>query len=125
MYGSIEPVDFLKFKDVKSYKTRLTDMQAATKRPDAVVCGSGRINGTEVLSAIFDFAFMGGSLGSVVGEKITRILEEGKEKRLPVIVFCASGGARMQEGILSLMQCRRFPAPYIISRPRGSRTSPC
>lgn len=104
LYGSIEPVDFLKFKDIKSYKTRLTDMQAATKRRDAVVCGSGRINGTEVLCAIFDFAFMGGSLGSVVGEKITRILEEGKEKHLPVIVFCASGGARMQEGIMSLMQ---------------------
>ena len=57
-----------------------------------------------MLAAIFDFSFMGGSLGSVVGEKITRLLEEGRDKELPVIVFCASGGARMQEGIMSLMQ---------------------
>ena len=104
MYASIEPVDFLKFKDTRSYKARLAEMQEATKRRDAVVCGKGEISGIEVLCAIFDFSFMGGSLGSVVGEKITRLLEEGKEKRLPVIVFCASGGARMQEGIMSLMQ---------------------
>jgi acetyl-CoA carboxylase carboxyl transferase subunit beta len=104
LYTNIEPVDFLRFKDTKSYKARLIETKEATRRSDAVVCGSGKVNGIEVLAAIFDFTFMGGSLGSVVGEKITRLLEEGAEKNLPVIVFCASGGARMQEGIMSLMQ---------------------
>ena len=69
----------------------MLETKEATKRRDAVVCGRGKIEGIDVLAAIFDFSFMGGSLGSVVGEKITRLLEEGKEKRLPVIVFCASG----------------------------------
>ncbi len=103
-YAHIEPVDFLKFKDTKSYKTRLIETREMTKRNDAVVCGSARIEGMEVLCAIFDFSFMGGSLGSVVGEKITRLLEQGRDRKVPVIVFCASGGARMQEGIMSLMQ---------------------
>jgi acetyl-CoA carboxylase carboxyl transferase subunit beta len=104
LYENIEPVDFLNFKDTKSYKTRLIETREATRRNDAVVCGHGKIEGIDVLSAIFDFSFMGGSLGSVVGEKITRLLEEGREQRIPVLVFCASGGARMQEGIMSLMQ---------------------
>ncbi|MGD0230471.1 MAG: acetyl-CoA carboxylase, carboxyltransferase subunit beta [Syntrophorhabdales bacterium] len=104
LYPGVEPIDFLKFKDTRSYKARLIETREATKRSDAIVCGSGRIEGIEVLAAIFDYSFMGGSLGSVVGEKITRLLEEGTEKALPVIVFCASGGARMQEGIISLMQ---------------------
>jgi acetyl-CoA carboxylase carboxyl transferase subunit beta len=104
LFNDIEPVDFLKFKDTKPYKTRLTETQETTQRSDAVVCGKGKIGGHEVCVAIFDFSFMGGSLGSVVGEKITRILEEGAAAKRPVIVFCSSGGARMQEGILSLMQ---------------------
>jgi len=104
LFTNIEPVDFLKFKDTKYYKVRLAGTKESTKRSDAVVCGRGKIGGIDVLAAIFDFTFMGGSLGSVVGEKITRLLEEGADKGLPVIVFCASGGARMQEGIMSLMQ---------------------
>jgi acetyl-CoA carboxylase carboxyl transferase subunit beta len=104
LYSRIEPVDFLKFKDTKSYKARLIETKEATNRSDAVVCGSAKIDRIDVLAAIFDFTFMGGSLGSVVGEKITRLLEEGAEQKIPVIVFCASGGARMQEGIMSLMQ---------------------
>jgi acetyl-CoA carboxylase carboxyl transferase subunit beta len=104
LYDRVEPVDFLKFKDTKSYKTRLMESKETTKKTNAVVCGRGRIEGIDVLCAIFDFSFMGGSLGSVEGEKIARLLEEGKRQRLPVIIFCASGGARMQEGILSLMQ---------------------
>jgi acetyl-CoA carboxylase carboxyl transferase subunit beta len=76
----------------------------ASGRPDALKCGSAKIGGIPVLAAIFDFNFMGGSLGSVVGEKITRTLEEGAKQKLPVILFCSSGGARMQEGIMSLMQ---------------------
>jgi len=104
LFSNIAPIDFLRFKDTKYYKARLEETQESTKKTDAIVCGKGKINGLDVLAAIFDFSFMGGSLGSVVGEKITRILEEGASQRLPVIVFCSSGGARMQEGIMSLMQ---------------------
>jgi acetyl-CoA carboxylase carboxyl transferase subunit beta len=104
LFNKITPVDFLKFKDTKPYKTRLTETQESTKKIDAMICGKGKINGIDALAAIFDFSFMGGSLGSVVGEKITRTLEEGVNQKLPVIVFCSSGGARMQEGIMSLMQ---------------------
>ena len=104
LFTGIEPVDFLAFNDTKSYKTRLIETKETTKKSEAIVCGKGQIHGTEVMSAIFDFAFMGGSLGSVVGEKLTRLIEEGARRRVPVIVFCASGGARMQEGIISLMQ---------------------
>jgi acetyl-CoA carboxylase carboxyl transferase subunit beta len=119
LYTRVEPVDFLRFKDTKSYKVRLLETKEDTHRSDAVVCGRGMIEGLEVLSAILDFSFMGGSLGSVVGEKITRLLEEGKEKRLPVIVFCASGGARMQEGIMSLMQMAKVSgAIYRLKRER-------
>jgi len=104
LFPNIEPVDFLKFKDTKPYKTRLIETKESTKKSDAMICGQGKINGIDVLAAIFDFSFMGGSLGSVVGEKVTRILEQGLSQRLPVILFCSSGGARMQEGIMSLMQ---------------------
>jgi acetyl-CoA carboxylase carboxyl transferase subunit beta len=104
LYEHVEPVDFLKFKDTKSYKVRLAESKETAHKSNAVVCGRGRIEGLDVLCAIFDFSFMGGSLGSVEGEKISRLLELGKERRLPVIMFCASGGARMQEGIISLMQ---------------------
>jgi acetyl-CoA carboxylase carboxyl transferase subunit beta len=104
LFKNVEPVDFLKFKDTKAYKVRLQETQQTTGKSDAMFCGRGKINGIDALSAIFDFTFMGGSLGSVVGEKITRILEEGADKRVPVLVFCSSGGARMQEGIMSLMQ---------------------
>ena len=129
LYAGVEPVDFLKFKDLKSYKARLVETKEATKRSDAVVCGRAKVEGIEVLAAIFDFSFMGGTLGSVVGEKITRLLEEGARKRLPVVVFCASGGARMQEGIMSLMQmskvsgaiyrlkCMRIPYISVITDP--------
>ncbi len=104
LFKKIEPVDFLKFKDTKPYKNRLQETQEATKKKDSLYCGKGKIGGIEALAAIFDFTFMGGSLGSVAGEKITRILEEGADKKVPVIIFCSSGGARMQEGIMSLMQ---------------------
>ena len=103
-HEGVEPVDFLRFKDTKAYKTRLAETQESINRKDALVCGAAKIGGIDVLAAIFDFKFMGGSLGSVVGEKITRIFEEGARRKLPVILFCSSGGARMQEGILSLMQ---------------------
>ena len=108
IFGEISPVDFLGFKDTKGYKQRLDEAKQAAGRNDAVVCIKGGINGLRVLSALFDFNFLGGSLGSVVGEKITLLLEKGAEEKTPVIVFCTSGGARMQEGILSLMQMSKI-----------------
>lgn len=104
MDAAMESVDFLDFKDSKKYKDRI---KAAVKKSgggDAVVCGEGTIEALPVVVSVFDFSFMGGSMGSVVGEKITRAIEKGVEKRSPVIIFSSSGGARMQESILSLMQ---------------------
>lgn len=120
LFPNIEPVDFLKFKDTKPYKTRLIEAKESTKKIDAMICGQGKINGIDVLAAIFDFSFMGGSLGSVVGEKVTRILEQGLNQKLPVILFCSSGGARMQEGIMSLMQMSKVSGA--IYRLKSSRT---
>ena len=103
-------VDFLKFKDSKKYSDRI---KAAVKKSgggDAVVTGSGMMNGQEVVVAVFDFGFLGGSMGSVVGEKITRAIELGLDKKAPVLVFSSSGGARMQESILSLMQMAKSSA---------------
>ncbi len=110
MDAEMQSVDFLDFKDSKKYKDRI---KAAVKKSgpgDAVVCGKGAINGLPVMVAVFDFGFMGGSMGSVVGEKITRAIEKGLEERRPVIVFSSSGGARMQESILSLMQMAKTSA---------------
>ncbi|BCA80425.1 acetyl-CoA carboxylase, carboxyltransferase subunit beta [Desulfuromonas sp. AOP6] len=110
MDATMESVDFLDFKDSKKYKDRI---KAAVKKSgggDAVVCGEGAIEGLAVVVAVFDFGFMGGSMGSVVGEKITRAIEKGLENRAPVIVFSSSGGARMQESILSLMQMAKTSA---------------
>jgi acetyl-CoA carboxylase carboxyl transferase subunit beta len=103
-------VDFLKFKDSKKYVDRIKAAVAKNGGGDAVVTGSGLMNGQEVVVAVFDFAFMGGSMGSVVGEKITRAIELGLEKKAPVMVFSSSGGARMQESILSLMQMAKTSA---------------
>jgi len=108
--AGMESIDFLDFKDSKKYKDRI---KAALKKAgggDAVVCGDGAIDGLPVSMAVFDFGFMGGSMGSVVGEKITRAIERGLEKRAPVLVFSSSGGARMQESILSLMQMAKTSA---------------
>jgi acetyl-CoA carboxylase carboxyl transferase subunit beta len=103
-------VDFLKFKDSKKYSDRI---KAAVKKSgggDAIITGSGLMNGQEVVVAVFDFSFLGGSMGSVVGEKVTRAIELGLEKRAPVLVFSSSGGARMQESIMSLMQMAKSSA---------------
>ncbi len=103
-------VDFLKFKDSKKYVDRIKAAVAKNGGGDAVVTGSGLMNDQEVVVAVFDFAFLGGSMGSVVGEKITRAIELGLEKKAPVMVFSSSGGARMQESILSLMQMAKTSA---------------
>lgn len=110
MFTHIKPVDSLDFVDTESYKDRLTQAVKKTGRDDAICVGSCKLNGTDVALAILDFAFMGGSMGSVVGERLTCLIELAIEKRLPLIVVSASGGARMQESILSLMQMAKTSA---------------
>jgi acetyl-CoA carboxylase carboxyl transferase subunit beta len=102
--------DPLEFKDSKRYPARVKESQEKTGQKDAILCGEARIEGQPAMIGIFEFNFMGGSLGSVVGEKITRLIERGIEKRIGVVIFCASGGARMQEGILALMQMAKTSA---------------
>ncbi|MEM7248479.1 MAG: acetyl-CoA carboxylase, carboxyltransferase subunit beta [Acidobacteriota bacterium] len=106
----LQSIDPLKFKDQVSYKDRLKKYQERTGRNDAVVAYRAKIEGHEVVAALMDFSFMGGSLGSVVGEKITRAAEAALEAKLPLIVISQSGGARMQEGVLSLMQMAKINA---------------
>ncbi len=106
----IGPKDPLVFKDIKKYKDKIKTYQKKTGHKDAIITGLAAINGIKVMTAVFDFAFMGGSMGAVVGEKITRVFESAIEKRSAVITFSASGGARMQEGILSLMQMAKTSA---------------
>jgi acetyl-CoA carboxylase carboxyl transferase subunit beta len=110
MDADIQSTDFLEFKDTKKYKDRIKASLAKAGGGDAVVCGEGSIEGLPVVVSVFDFSFMGGSMGSVVGEKITRAIERGLETRSPVIIFSCSGGARMQESILSLMQMAKTSA---------------
>ncbi len=112
-------VDFLAFKDSKSYQERINAAVAKGGSKDAVICGEGTIEGTPVQMAVFDFSFMGGSMGSVVGEKITRVIERALEKRTPAIIVSASGGARMQESILSLMQMAKTSAALAKLREAG------
>jgi acetyl-CoA carboxylase carboxyl transferase subunit beta len=108
--ASIESLDPLGFRDSKKYGDRLRAARRASGGADAVRAGSGRIEGTAVEIGVFVFEFMGGSMGSVVGEKVTRIFERALERRAPALVFSASGGARMQEGVLSLMQMAKTSA---------------
>lgn len=108
--ANITSIDFLEFKDSKSYQDRIDTAVAKGGSRDAVICVEGSINEIPIQIAIFDFSFMGGSMGSVVGEKITRSIERALEKGQPAIVISASGGARMQESILSLMQMAKTSA---------------
>ncbi len=104
MFEKITPTDPLDFKDTESYKDRLNKAKEKTNLSDAVITGVGKICGHEVATAVMDFDFMGGSMGSVVGEKVTKIMEEAAEKHIPMLAITSSGGARMQESALSLMQ---------------------
>jgi acetyl-CoA carboxylase carboxyl transferase subunit beta len=110
MFQDIEPGDPLKFVDKKSYKDRLKSMQAATGEKDAVVCGKGFIKGRPIMMAVMNHEFMMGSMGSVVGEKITLTIEAAVEEQLPLLIVSCSGGARMQESALSLMQMAKTSA---------------
>ncbi|MEC4982976.1 MAG: acetyl-CoA carboxylase, carboxyltransferase subunit beta [Oscillatoria sp. PMC 1068.18] len=104
----ISPTDPLKFRDRKPYSDRLQDYQQKTGLTDAVKTGIGKLDNFDVALGVMDFRFMGGSMGSVVGEKLTRLIEVATKNNLPVIIVCASGGARMQEGMLSLMQMAKI-----------------
>jgi acetyl-CoA carboxylase carboxyl transferase subunit beta len=101
---NIHPQDPLHFVDSKKYQKRLEDNQKKTNLPDAAINAIGTIGGIKVIVCAMEFAFMGGSMGSVVGEKITRAFERARSEQVPIIVVSCSGGARMQEGVLSLMQ---------------------
>jgi len=102
--SGIKPVDKLKFRDSKKYKDRLSQAQKQTKEEDALVVLMGQVNGIPVVVAAFEYNFMAGSMGAVVGEKFVLAAEAAIENHIPLVCFSASGGARMQEAILSLMQ---------------------
>jgi acetyl-CoA carboxylase carboxyl transferase subunit beta len=108
--AGLEPTDPLSFSDGKPYPERVKSSQKATKVRDAIECGRAKMDGIAVAYGAFVFNFMGGSMGSVVGEKIARLFERGAQLKLPVVLLQASGGARMQEGILSLMQMAKTVA---------------
>jgi acetyl-CoA carboxylase carboxyl transferase subunit beta len=102
--------DPLEFKDSKRYPDRIKNSQRNTNLKDAVVSGIGKIGAREVSFVVMDFGFIGGSMGSVVGEKVARAIERSLERRIPLVIISCSGGARMQEGILSLMQMAKTSA---------------
>ncbi len=104
MFTNIKPTDPLQFVDSKPYPERLKSAQKSSGYDEAVVVGTCEIDGLPVALGVMVFEFIGGSMGSVVGERITRLIEYATEHRLPLVIVSASGGARMQEGILSLMQ---------------------
>ncbi len=108
--ADLASVDFLHFMDTESYADRIKKTTTKTQKKDAIVIGTAALEGQLVNAAIMEFAFMGGSMGSVVGEKIVRITELALENKAPLIIFSSSGGARMQEGILSLMQLAKTSA---------------
>ena len=108
--AGLSAADPLGFSDGKAYPDRVAAAQKNTKSKDAIEIGAAKINGVPVAYGAFVFHFMGGSMGSVVGEKIARLFERGAERRLPVVLLQTSGGARMQEGILSLMQMAKTVA---------------
>jgi acetyl-CoA carboxylase carboxyl transferase subunit beta len=116
---NIKPIDKLKFKDSKKYSDRLKDAQKKTGLSDAVVTGEAAVNGKPVTAAIMDFSFIGGSMGSVVGEKISRTIDRALEKQVPLIIVSASGGARMMESALSLMQMAKTSAKLALLAEQG------
>ncbi len=111
--GNIEPEDPLKFRALKKYRDQLTMAQKTTEETDALIVLAGKLLGLEVVACAFEFEFMGGSMGSVVGERFVRGVDYCLEKRAPLICFSASGGARMQEALLSLLQMAKTSAALV------------
>jgi acetyl-CoA carboxylase carboxyl transferase subunit beta len=116
---NVKPVDPLKFKDSKKYKDRITQAQKQTKENDALIVMKGELKGQPIVAAAFDFNFMGGSMGSVVGEKFVRGVNKSLDLGVPFIVFTASGGARMQESLFSLFQMAKTSAALTKLSERG------
>jgi acetyl-CoA carboxylase carboxyl transferase subunit beta len=110
LFTDIKPVDSLNFVDTESYKKRIEEANKKTSRDDAACVGTCLVEGRKIALGILDFSYMGGSMGSVVGERLTRLIELAIEESLPVVIVSASGGARMQESILSLMQMAKTSA---------------
>ena len=108
--GDIASTDPLKFVDLKPYSSRLKQAQHDTGLKDAIINAQGKLMGRPVVASVMEYAFIGGSMGAVVGEGITRAVERAAEKRLPLIIVSASGGARMMEGVISLMQLAKISA---------------
>jgi len=106
--GNIASTDPLKFVDLKAYSSRLKHAKAETGLKDAIINARGKLNGRTVIVSSMEYAFIGGSMGSVVGEAITRAIEKATETRTPLIIVSASGGARMMEGAISLMQLAKI-----------------
>ncbi|HEY0663428.1 MAG TPA: acetyl-CoA carboxylase carboxyltransferase subunit beta, partial [Thiobacillaceae bacterium] len=117
--ADLEPVDFLKFKDSKKYKDRIAGAQKETGERDALVVMRGEINSLPLVACAFEFNFMGGSMGSVVGARFVKGVEVCLEKRIPYVCFAASGGARMQEALFSLMQMAKTSAALEVMREQG------
>jgi acetyl-CoA carboxylase carboxyl transferase subunit beta len=116
---NVKPLDPLKFKDSKKYKDRILQAQKQTKENDALIVMKGQLHGQDIVAAAFDFNFMGGSMGSVVGEKFVRGVNKSLELGVPFIVFTASGGARMQESLFSLFQMTKTSAALTKLSQRG------
>jgi acetyl-CoA carboxylase carboxyl transferase subunit beta len=116
---ALEPVDALKFRDLKKYKDRLSVAQKSTHEKDALISIMGQVKKVPVVAAAFEFKFMGGSMGSVVGEKFVRSVNASIEHSIPLICFSASGGARMQEALFSLMQMAKTSAALTRLHKRG------
>jgi acetyl-CoA carboxylase carboxyl transferase subunit beta len=110
VFGDIHSTDPLEFVDSKPYAQRLKDARDKGMRNDAIVVAYGKLAGIKTVIAAMEYSFMGGSMGSAVGEKLTRAIERCTKSRLPLVVVCCSGGARMQEGVLSLMQMAKISA---------------
>lgn len=117
--ADLEPVDRLKFRDSKKYKDRLAAAQKDTGEKDALIAMSGKLQGMPVVACAFEFSFMGGSMGAIVGERFVRAANVALEKRCPLICFSASGGARMQEALISLMQMAKTSAVLARLREEG------
>lgn len=117
--AQVEPVDILKFKDLKKYKDRLAAASKATGEKDALIVKEGSVNGVPVVAAAFEFGFIGGSMGAVVGEKFVMGVNRCLEKNLPLVCFATSGGARMQEALISLMQMAKTSAALERMKQRG------
>lgn len=119
LFTDVEPVDLLKFRDLKKYKDRLVAAQRSTGETDALIVVRGTVKQTEMVVAAFEFGFIGGSMGAVVGEKFVQAVDVCIANRIPLVCFSTSGGARMQEALISLMQMAKTSAALARLREHG------